>query len=178
MADSTVWQIDPAHTTAEFSVRHMMISNVKGRFGTIEGTVTGDLEDPTQAQVEVKIEVASIDTRNEQRDQHLRSADFFDVENHPYITFKSRRIERTGQDRFNVVGDLTIRGVTREVALDATFEGQAKSPWGQQVAGFSATTRLNRKDYGLTWNAALETGGVLVGDEVKIDIHVELIRQG
>lgn len=178
MADSTVWQIDPAHTTAEFSVRHMMISNVKGRFGTLEGTVTGDLEDPTQAQVDVKIEVASVDTRNEQRDQHLRSADFFDAENHPYITFKSRRIERTGQDRFNVVGDLTIRGVTREVVLDATFEGQARSPWGQQVAGFSATTRLNRKDYGLTWNAALETGGVLVGDEVKIDIHVELIRQG
>lgn len=175
---ATVWQIDPAHTTAEFSVRHMMISNVRGRFGTIEGTVTGDLADPTQAQVEAKIDVASVDTRNEQRDQHLRSADFFDVENHPHITFKSRRIERAGDNEYKIVGDLTIRGVTREVVLDATFQGQAKSPWGQQVAGFSATTKLNRKDFGLTWNTALETGGVLVGDEVKVEIQAELIQQG
>lgn len=174
---ATVWQIDPAHTTAEFSVRHMMISNVRGRFGTIEGSVTGELSDPTQAQVEAKIDVASIDTRNEERDQHLRSADFFDVENHPYITFKSRRIDRAGENEYKVVGDLTIRGVTREVVLDATFQGQAKSPWGQQVAGFSATTKLNRKEYGLTWNTVLETGGVLVGDEVQVEIQVELIQQ-
>ncbi|HEY8531007.1 MAG TPA: YceI family protein [Limnochorda sp.] len=174
---ATVWQIDPAHTTAEFSVRHMMISNVRGRFGKVEGTVTGDLSDPTQAQIEAKIDAASIDTRNEQRDQHLRSADFFDVEHHPYITFKSRRIERVGDNAFKVVGDLTIRGVTREVVLDAIFQGQAKSPWGQQVAGFSATTKLNRKDFGLTWNTVLETGGVLVGDEVNVEIQTELIQQ-
>ncbi|MBO2518120.1 MULTISPECIES: YceI family protein [Limnochorda] len=174
---ATVWQIDPAHTTAEFTVRHMMISNVRGRFGAIEGKVVGDLSDPTQAQVEAKIDAASIDTRNEERDKHLRSADFFDVENHPHITFKSTRIERVGDNQYKVIGDLTIRGVTREVVLDATFQGQVKSPWGQQVAGFSATTTLNRKDFGLTWNTVLETGGVLVGEEVKVELQVELIQQ-
>ncbi|BAS26517.1 YceI family protein [Limnochorda pilosa] len=176
--ETTVWTIDPAHTTAEFSVKHMMISTVKGRFGSIEGTVTGDLDDPTQAAVDVKIDAASVDTRNDQRDAHLRSADFFDVEHHPHLTFKSRRIERAGDDRFKVVGDLTIRGVSREVVLDTTFEGQVKDPYGNQRAGFSAAAKLNRKDFGLNWNALLEAGGVVVGDEVKVEIHAEVTRQG
>ena len=172
------WTIDPAHSIAEFSVRHMMIATVKGRFKKMEGKIVGSLDDPEHASVEIAIDVNSIDTGEPQRDAHLRSADFFDAEHHPTLTFKSRRIERTGDGSYRVLGDLTMRGVTREVPVDVTFEGQVKDPWGNQRAAFSAETKVNRKEWGLNWNALLEAGGVVVGDEVKIAVHIEAIRQG
>lgn len=174
---TTTWQIDPAHTLVEFAVKHMMITTVKGRFVDVSGTVTANEADPKRSQVEATMSVASIDTRAEQRDNHLRSADFFDVEKYPTITFRSKRIEGDPNGDFKLVGDLTIRGVTREVTLDVTNEGRGKDPWGGERAGFSAKTRVNRKDFGLNWNQALETGGVLVGDEVKISVEVELVKQ-
>jgi polyisoprenoid-binding protein YceI len=170
------WQIDPAHTEVEFAVKHMMISTVKGRFADVSGTITLDETDLAGSSVEVEIDVASIDTRQADRDAHLRSADFFDVENHPKLTFRSRRVEAEGQGRFRVVGDLTIRGVTREVVLEATDEGRGTDPWGNAKAGFSARTSIDRQDYGLTWNAALETGGILVGNEVKITLEVQAAK--
>ena len=173
----TTWQIDPAHTSVEFAVKHMMITTVKGRFTDVSGTVVADEAEPTRSTVEATMSVATIDTRAEQRDGHLRSADFFDVEKYPTITFTSRRIEGDPTGAFRLVGDLTIRGVTKEVTLDVTNEGRGRDPWGGERAGFSATTKINRKDFGLTWNQALETGGVLVGDDVKISIEVELVKQ-
>jgi polyisoprenoid-binding protein YceI len=172
----TRWQIDPAHTDTGFAVRHMMISTVKGRFADVSGTITLDEADLSGSSVEVEIGVASIDTRQEERDAHLRSADFFDAENHPKITFRSRRVEATGGGDFRVIGDLTIRGVTREVVLEATDEGRATDPWGNEKAGFSARTAIDRQDFGLTWNAALETGGILVGNEIKISLEVQAAK--
>jgi polyisoprenoid-binding protein YceI len=171
----TTWSIDPAHTHVEFAVRHMMLTTVKGRFTDVRGTVRSHDSDPAKREVDVTIGVASIDTREAQRDAHLRSADFLDAEQFPTITFKSRRI--TDGNSFRLVGDLTIRGVTREVVLDVTSEGRAKDPWGGERAGFTATTKIKRSEFGLTWNQALETGGVLVGDEVKISIDAELLKQ-
>jgi len=172
----TVWDIDPAHTGVEFAVRHLMISTVKGRFAGVAGTVTtGD--DLTTAELDITIDAASIDTREPQRDAHLRSADFLEVEAFPSLTFKSRRVERLADDEYRVTGDLTVRGVTREVTLDVTSYGSTADPWGHEKAGFSAATKIKRSDYGLTWNAALETGGVVVGDEVKIAIDVELTKR-
>jgi len=173
----TTWTIDPTHTAAEFAVKHLMISTVKGHFGDVSGTVTVNEADPSQSSVDVTIAVTSVDTRNEQRDAHLRSPDFFDVEHFPAITFKSRRVEGDTQGAFRVVGDLTIRGTTREIVLDVASEGRTRDPWGNDRAGFSAATRINRKDFGLTWNAALETGGVVVGEDVRIAIDVELVKQ-
>jgi polyisoprenoid-binding protein YceI len=173
----TIWNIDPAHTHVEFAVRHLMISTVKGRFTDIKGTVKSHDADPAKGEVDIEIGVASIDTREPQRDAHLRSADFFDAERFPEITYQSRRIDGVQGDRFALVGDLTIHGVTREVTLDVTSEGRAKDPWGGERAGFTATTKIKRGDFGLTWNQALETGGVLVGDEVKITLDVELVKQ-
>jgi len=170
------WQIDPAHTNVGFAVRHLMISTVRGRFGRVTGTVTVNERDPSRASVDVSIDAASIDTREDQRDTHLRSADFLDVERHPTITFLGRRIEGDVRKRFRLVGDLTIRGVTREVVLDVASQGRAPDPWGNHRAGFSAATRIDRRDFGLTWNQSLETGGILVGDEVRITIDVELMR--
>ncbi len=172
------WEIDPAHSLAEFAVRHMMVSTVKGRFATVRGHVDFDPADLSTASIEGEIDVASIDTRDEKRDAHLRSADFFDAETYPTITFKSRRVEVLDDDRVRVVGDLTIRGVTREVVLDGEFAGVNRNPWGQWVAGFSGTTTIDRKDFGLNWNVALETGGVLVADKVKISLEIEAVRQG
>lgn len=176
-AGTTTWTIDNSHTLAEFSVRHLMISTVKGRFGEVSGTVLGQDADPASAQIEVSINVASIDTREAQRDAHLRSADFFDAENFPTLTFRSTRIEKASGDDLTVTGDLTIRGTTREVVLDVTAEGRVKDPWGGERAGYSAKTKIKRSDFGLTWNMALETGGVVVGDEVKIALEVELVKQ-
>jgi polyisoprenoid-binding protein YceI len=176
-AARTTWKVDPAHSQVEFAVRHMMITTVRGRFTDVKGTVVTEDNDPTKAQVEVIIDVNSIDTREPQRDAHLKSADFFDVEKFPYITFKSKRVTDVRGDEFKLVGDLTIHGVTREVVLEVTSEGQAKDPWGNERAGYSATTRINRSDFGLTWNQALETGGLLVGDEIKITLDLELIKQ-
>ena len=173
----TTWAIDPAHTSVEFSVKHLMITSVKGRFAGVEGTVTLDDSDPAGHEVEVTIDAATIDTRESRRDTHLRSADFLEVEKFPAITFKSRRITDVAGDAFSLIGDLTIRGVSREVVLAVKANGRARDPWGGDRAAFDATTKIKRSDFGLTWNQALETGGVLVGDELKIAIDAQLIKQ-
>lgn len=177
VATRTSWLFDPHHSSVEFKAKHMMVTTVKGQFKNVTGKIVGELEDPTLAEVDVEIDASSIDTRNEQRDAHLRSADFLDVENYPTITFRSNRIERVDSDTYNVTGDLTVRGVTREVVLKTTVNGAGKSPFGTEVAGVSAETRINRKDFGLTWNVALETGGWLVGDDIKVEIEVEAVKQ-
>lgn len=173
----TVWALDPAHTLVEFGVRHLMVATVKGRFNGVRGTIHLDEANPTGSRVEIEIDAASIDTRDPQRDAHLRSADFLDVERYPTITFRSTRIESLGGDRYRVYGDLTIRGVTRAVALDAIYTGRLKNPWGKEVIGFEATTSVNRHDFGASWNLALEAGGFLVGDTVKVSLEVEAIKQ-
>jgi polyisoprenoid-binding protein YceI len=150
---------------------------VKGRFAEVEGSIVLDEANPANSSVEAKIGAASIETKEPNRDAHLRSADFLDAENHPYLTFKSTRVETDGSGGFEADGELTIRGVTRPATLKGEYLGSNKSPYGFQVAGFSATTKINRKDFGLNWNAALETGGVLVGDEVKISLDVEAVQQ-
>ncbi len=170
------WQIDSAHSEVTFSVRHMMISSVRGRFNTVNGTVEFDETTPSNSSVNVEIDVNSIDTREKQRDEHLRSADFLDAATYPTITFVSKRVEPIDESHGKITGDLTIHGVTREVVLDTDYAGQAKSPWGNTSAGFSAKTEINRKDFGLEYNAALETGGVLVGDKVKIEIEMEIVK--
>jgi polyisoprenoid-binding protein YceI len=172
------WTLDVSHSVIEFSVKHMMIANVKGRFASFTGTITGNLPDLTGAQVQVTVDAASIDTRDAQRDAHLRSADFFDVERFPTLTLVSKRIERTGENTYDLVADLTIHGVTREVVFHTTFEGEGKDPWGNQRVGFTADAQINRKDFGLTWNVALEAGGILVGETVKIHVEAQAIRQG
>ena len=174
----TVWEIDPKHTLVEFGVKHMMFTTVKGRFTGLRGTINcADEADAARASVEAEIDAASVDTGEEQRDAHLRSAEFLDAERHPTMTFNSTGVERLDSERLRVVGDLTIRGVTREVALETTFNGMGKNPYGQEVAGFTAETTINRKEFGLTWNAALESGGLLVGDKLEILIEVQAIRK-
>lgn len=172
-----IWMIDPAHSRIEFLVRHMMISKVRGVFENFTGSVALDEENPENTAVEVEIDASSINTREERRDAHLRSADFLDAENYPTLTFRSKTVERLGENAARMTGELTIRGVTRPVVMDVEFNGIAKSPWGQESAGFTAHTAINRKDWGLTWNQALETGGVLVSDEIEINIELELIKQ-
>lgn len=173
----TVWTIDPSHTLVELAVRHMMIANVKGRFTDVAGTIETFDDDPTTAQIDITIAADSIDTREEKRDAHLRSADFLDVGSFPEITFRSTSVERTGDDTFDATGNLTIHGVTREVVLNVTENGRGKDPWGGERAGFSATAQIDRKDFGLEWNVGLETGGVLVGHKVKISIETEVVKQ-
>jgi polyisoprenoid-binding protein YceI len=177
---STTWTIDPSHTTVGFSARHMMITKVRGRFTDVEGTITTDAEEPEDSGVRVDIAAPSIETGVEDRDDHLRSADFLDVDEHPRMTFRSTRVKGFAPEpgtEFEVVGDLTIAGTTREVTLDATFQGSGEDPWGGQRAAFAATTTIDRRDFGLTWNQALETGGVLVGHDVKIDLEVQAVRE-
>lgn len=174
---ATTWTIDASHSEVGFSVKHLMISTVRGRFAGVAGTVTYTPGDFASASADITIDAATIDTREEKRDAHLRSADFFDVEKFPTLTFKSRRVQGASAEAFQLVGDLTIRDVTREVVLDVAFEGTQKDPWGNTKAGFTATTRISRTDFGLTWNAALETGGVLVGDDIKIGLDVQLLQQ-
>ena len=176
-APATIWRLDPAHTQVGFAVRHLMISTVRGRFNDVSGTFSASGGDFSRGTLEASIRVASIDTREPQRDAHLKSPDFFDAERFPVMTFVSRRIEPDPRDsaRFVLVGDLTLHGVTREIRLEATAEGRGRDPWGGERAGFSLRGRLNRRDFGLTWNQALETGGVLVGEEVAISIETELI---
>lgn len=171
------WTIDPAHSQILFAVRHMMIATVRGKFAQFEGTVEFDEANPTQSRVRVQIAAASIDTGIEQRDAHLRSPDFLNAELYPYLIFESTRIEKIDDSRGRMIGNLTIRDITREVVLDVTYAGQARSPWGSISAGFSAHTKINRKDWNLTWNQALETGGVLVGDEITINIDLEIVKQ-
>lgn len=175
-ARTTTWAIDPAHTLVELAARHMMFTTVKGRFTGVSGTIVQDAADPTRSTVEVEIDAASITTGEAQRDAHLRSADFLDVENYPKITFRGTGVEGSSE-RFRVSGELAIRGTSRQVVLDAEFNGRGVNPYGKQVAGFTATTEINRKDFGLTWNVGLEAGGVLVGDTVKIAIDVQAVLQ-
>jgi polyisoprenoid-binding protein YceI len=170
------WQLDAAHTEIEFSARHLMISNVKGRFSNPTGSLSFDPRTPGSLDLQVEIPVASIDTRNEQRDAHLRSPDFFDAETFPAMTFKGKRTVGDIRGDFKLIGDLTIRGITREVILDVTAEGAGDDPWGNERLGFSASGKIDRKEFGLTWNQLLETGGVAVGDTIKIIINTELMR--
>jgi polyisoprenoid-binding protein YceI len=173
----TTWTIDAAHSQVEFAVRHLMISTVRGRFAGVAGTVVWDDADLESAEVDVAIDVHTIDTREAQRDAHLKSADFFDAEKFPALTFKSTRVTDVKGDRFKLIGNLTMHGVTREVTLDVTSEGRGKDPWGGERAGYSAVTKVNRSDFGLTWNQVLETGGIAVGDEIRISLDLELVKQ-
>ncbi len=169
------WNFDPTHSSIDFVVRHMVVSKVRGRFTKWSGAVEFDPASYADSTVEVSIEVDSIDTHEAQRDGHLKSADFFDVASHPKMTFKGKKVAGSGSD-LKITGDLTIRGTTREVTLNAEYLGTGKDPWGGTRAGFSAKTSIEREDFGLTWNAALETGGVLVGKRVDIEIDVELVK--
>jgi polyisoprenoid-binding protein YceI len=171
------WNIDTSHTQVQFTVRHMMISKVRGNFEKFSGTVNLDPDNPASTTVDVQVETASVNTRDEKRDNHLRSPDFFNSQAYPYMTFKSKRVEVLDGSRAHLIGDLTIRDVTREVSLEVEFSGKVKNPWGLTSAGFTGSTRISRKDWGLTWNVVLETGGMLVSDEVEISIELELIQQ-
>ncbi|MGH7498851.1 MAG: YceI family protein [Gemmatimonadales bacterium] len=177
-ADLTTWEIDAAHSSVHFSIRHMMVSNVRGEFTRVAGNVRVDPRDITRSTIEAVIDAASISTRDEKRDEHLRSADFLDVANYPTIEFKSTRLTRDAGGSLKLAGNLTIHGVTHEVVLDVEDAGtEVQDPWGNTKRGASATTRLNRRDFGLQWNVALETGGILVGDELKVEIDVELLKK-
>jgi polyisoprenoid-binding protein YceI len=171
------WVFDPAHSAVEFSAKHMMITTVRGRFNTVDVKLDLHENDLTHSSVEATIDAASLETSDATRNKHLQSGDFLEVEKYPNITFKSKRIERIKDDHYRVVGDLTIRDVTREVELDTTLEGRGTNPWGKEVVAFEAKTSINRKDFGLQWNVALETGGVLVGDTIKIEIQVQASKQ-
>jgi polyisoprenoid-binding protein YceI len=171
------WNLDTAHSEILFTARHMMISKVRGQFEKFTVNVNIDLEKPENTTVEAQIETASINTRDEKRDGHLKSPDFLDVANFPTVTFRSTKVERIDDRNAKMTGDLTIRGVTRSVTMDVEFAGLAKSPWGTQSAGFGAQTTISRKDYDLTWNVALESGGWLVSDEIEISIQLELVQQ-
>jgi len=174
LMEKATWNIDQVHSTLEFTVRHMMISNVKGTFNEFDATIKANPEDLTDAEIEFTIDANSVDTRKEDRDNHLRSEDFFDVENHSKLTFKATKITKKAENHYDMTGDFTIIGITNPVTFDITFEGQSKDPMSnEEVAGFSGQTTINRKDFGLTWNAALETGGVIVSDEVKINLEIQ-----
>ena len=178
---ASTWSVDPAHTLVEFSAKHMMITTVKGRFTQVQGTIVADEANPERSSVEVEIDAASLTTGVEQRDGHLRSADFLDVETYPVITFRSRRIEGAfagAGDSFRVIGDLTVRGTTREIELAATFEGTGRDPWGGERASFTAEAKLDRRDFGLTWNQTLEAGGILVSNQIKLSFEVQAVRAG
>jgi len=174
-AGTTTWTLDPTHSSIEFSAKHMMITTVRGRFAEASGTVSNVGSSPASAKVDVTLKAASLDTRTDQRDQHLRSADFLDVETYPDITFRSTKIEGT-KEHFKLTGDLTIRGATKPITLDVTFEGEGKDPWGGSRMGFSATGKLDRREFGLVWNQALEAGGVLVSNDIKLQIEAQFIR--
>ena len=176
IAEKTTYAVDPAHTTVEFIVRHLMITKVRGRFTGVAGTIELEPGSDVPSGVQAHIDTATIDTREPQRDTHLRSADFLEAEKHPALEFVSTRIKGTPGD-FTIHGNLTIHGITREIALKGEFEGRVTDPWGGQRIGYSASTTINRKDFGLTWNATLETGGVVVGDQVRIELNVEAILQ-
>lgn len=175
----TTWELDPAHTQVEFAVKHMMFTTVRGRFQALDGTIEVDEENPAAGSVDVEIDASSIDTGVEDRDGHLRSEDFLHVEEHPTITFRSTRVEGAPSepgDEFRVVGDLTIRGETREVELETVYEGRGTDPWGGERAGFTAVTEIDRREWGLTWNQALETGGILVGHDLRIELSIQAVK--
>ena len=170
------WNLDTVHSGINFTVRHMVVSKVRGRFAKFSGSVALDENDLTRSVVEATIDASSIDTGTAQRDDHLRSADFFDAERFPEIRFRSTRIEQLDGDRYRLTGELTIRDVTRSIALEAEYGGRGKDPWGNERVGFTAKGTLDRKDFGLKWNQALETGGVLVSDRVEIELEVQAVR--
>jgi polyisoprenoid-binding protein YceI len=172
----TTWTIDPAHATVEFAVKHLMISTVRGRFAGFSAAITSDDANPANSTIDATIDVATIDTREASRDTHLKSADFFDVEQFPSMTFASKRIEGDLRGEFRIVGDLTIRGTTREVVLEAEFGGEGTDPYGNAKRAYTASTKIDRRDFGLLWNVGLETGGILVGNEVKITIEAQFKR--
>jgi len=172
------WEIDASHSQVVFSVKHMMFSTVRGQFNVLSGHLHIDEQNPQNSWVDAQVDATSIDTRDERRDGHLRSPDFFDVENYPALTFKSTQVEHVEGSEYRVLGDLTLHGVTRPVAFKAEYHGQGKNPWGQQVAGLSAKTKINRKDFGLNWNQTLEAGGVLVSEDVNIEIDLEVANKG
>ncbi|MCF8564252.1 YceI family protein [Alicyclobacillus tolerans] len=170
------WAVDAAHSEVDFSIKHMMFAKVKGGFNSFEASIEADPEDLTTANIEFSVDVASVDTRNDDRDNHLRSGDFFDAENHPKMTFKSAKITKKSDGQYDVTGDLTIHGVTRPETFVVTYGGKGQDPWGNERVAFSAEGKINRSDYGLTWNAALEMGGVLVGDDVQISIELQAVK--
>ena len=177
-ASADTWQIDPVHTTVGFSVRHMTISTVRGQFNKVAGTITANDNDPATAVIEATIDTASIDTHSPDRDSDLKSANFLDVAKYPTMIFKSKKIEAAGPGKYNVVGDLTLHGVTKEVTLAVEATGAPiKDPWGNMRAGATATTTINRKDFGLTWNKMIEAGGAVVGDAVAVEIDVEAVKK-
>jgi polyisoprenoid-binding protein YceI len=177
LPETSTWQLDASHSSIGFSVKHLMIATVKGSFGKYDVSFSGDEDNLSKATVTAKIETASINTGNDQRDGHLRSPDFFDAEKFPEITFTGTKIIGNAFGDFKLVGDLTIRGVTKEITLDATFEGRAKDPWGNARLGYAAKGKINRSEFGLSWNQALEAGGVVVSDEVKISIDASFVRK-
>ena len=177
-AGDTKWNIDVAHSSIQFTVSHMVISEVAGRFQDFSGNIVTNNPDFSGASVNVNIKAASITTSDEKRDAHLKSADFFDVEKFPEASFVSKSMTKTGDGTYQIVGTLTMHGIAKDVVLDAKFKGSAKSPWGQNIAAFRATTKINREDWGLKWNKALEAGGFLVGQEVELTLTVELVQQG
>ena len=171
------WQIDPAHPHIQFSIRHLMISKVRGSFDRFTGTIEFDEEHPSASTIEIEIDASSINTKEEQRDGHLKSPDFLDVENYPVITFKSVHVHQIDDHSGHVHGELTVRDVTKEVTLNVEYAGTAQNPWGMTVAGFSASTTIDRREWDIHWNQALETGGFLVGDKLNVDIEIELVQQ-
>jgi polyisoprenoid-binding protein YceI len=174
---TVTWNLDPAHSRAEFKVKHMMISNVKGGFSGLSGTLVENTDNPSLSSVDASINISTVSTADEQRDTHLKSADFFHAEQFPTMTFKSTKVEKKGDEEYAVTGDLTLHGVTKSVTFAVEGPSQpGKDPWGNTRIGLSATTKINRKDFGLTWNAALETGGILVGEDVQISLDVQFIR--
>jgi polyisoprenoid-binding protein YceI len=178
LAFGAVYEIDPSHSQAQFQVRHMMISNVRGEFNKVAGTVDYDPSNPANSRIEATVDATTINTREPKRDEHLRSAEFFDVAKFPTLTFVSKKVTPNGPGKLKVSGDLTIHGVTRTAVLDVTnLTGEVKDPWGVPRVGASATTVVNRNDFGLTWNKAIEAGGVLVGDEVTINLEIELTKK-
>lgn len=171
------YEIDSAHSSLQFSVRHLMVSNVRGTFTGVKGTVLHDVANPSASSVEATIDVNTVNTHDAQRDTHLKSPDFFDVATYPTIAFRSTKVEKKSDDQFAVTGDLTIHGVTKPVILDVTeVSEQTKDPWGNARIGASMKTKLKRSEFGLTWNAALETGGLMIGDDVKLDFEIELVK--
>jgi polyisoprenoid-binding protein YceI len=171
------WQIDSAHSHIHFSIRHLMIAKVRGSFDKFDGTIDFDEEHPSASKVEIEIDAASINTKDEQRDGHLMSPDFLDVEKFPVITFKSVNVHQIDESSGHVHGELTVRDITKEVTLDVEYSGQAQNPWGATVAGFSGKTTIDRRDWDIHWNQALETGGFLVGDRLNVEIELELVQQ-
>ncbi|HZG57016.1 YceI family protein [Paenibacillus sp.] len=176
MALST-WALDPTHSSVSFTIKHMMFSKVRGSFKNFDASIQADPSDLTTAQISFSVDLASVDTNNADRDNHLRTADFFDVENHPKLTFVAKTIAKSGDGEYDVTGDLTLHGVTRSETFKVEFGGEGKDPWGNVKAAFQAAGTIKRSDYGLTWNAALEAGGFLVGDDVKVEIEIQAAKQ-